>query len=92
MDLRIILILFQVYDHNLKLLDSYNKINLVPFGEFLPLENILGIIGLKSITNNYESFSSGEKRDIIEIKQQHFSLKILPLICYEIIYSGKIFS
>ena len=82
---------FSIYDNNLKLLSSYNKINLVPFGEFLPLENILKSIGLKSITNNHESFSSGNKRDIIEIKQKNFSLKILPLICYEIIYSGKLF-
>ncbi len=81
---------FSLYDNNLKLLDAYNKINLVPFGEFLPFENILGRIGLKSITNNYQSFSSGDERNIIEIKQQNFSLKILPLICYEIIYSGKI--
>jgi apolipoprotein N-acyltransferase len=82
---------FSLYDNNLNLLDFYNKINLVPFGEFLPFENILGSIGLKSITNNYQSFSRGSERNIIEIKKQNFSLKILPLICYEIIYSGKIF-
>ena len=81
---------FSVYDHNLNLIDSYNKINLVPFGEFLPFENILGSIGLKSITNNYQSFSRGSERNIIEIKPKNFSLKILPLICYEIIYSGNI--
>ena len=80
-----------VYDNKLKLLDSYNKINLVPFGEFLPFESTLRNIGLRSLTNNYRSFSKGEKRDIIEIKRQNFSLKILPLICYEIIYSGKLF-
>ena len=44
------------------------------------------------MTNNYQSFSKGEKREIINIKKKNFSIKILPLICYEIIYSGKIFS
>ena len=81
-----------IYDNNLNLLHSYNKINLVPFGEFLPFENILKAIGLNTITNNYQSFSSGNKRKIIEIKRKNFLLKILPLICYEIIYSGKIFN
>ncbi|MDB2442238.1 apolipoprotein N-acyltransferase, partial [Candidatus Pelagibacter bacterium] len=33
----------------------------------------------------------GNKREILEINREDFSLKILPLICYEIIYSGKIF-
>ena len=81
-----------VYDNNLNLLNFYNKINLVPFGEFLPFENILSSLGLKSLTNNYNSFTSGEKRKIIEINKNDFSLKILPLICYEIIYSGKLFN
>ena len=73
------------------MLNFYNKINLVPFGEFLPFENLLKRIGLKTITNNYQSFSSGKKRDLIEIKKDNFFFKILPLICYEIIYTGKIF-
>ena len=80
-----------LYDHQLNLLDSYNKINLVPFGEFLPLENTLSKIGLRTVTNKFQSFSKGNKRDIIEIKKENFSLKILPLICYEIIYTGRIF-
>ena len=80
-----------IYDHNLELLNFYNKNNLVPFGEFLPFENIFKKFGLSVITNNYQSFSNGKGRKIIEIKRDKFSLKILPLICYEIIYSGKIF-
>ncbi len=80
-----------IYDHNLEILNFYNKINLVPFGEFLPFENILKKLGLRVITNNYQSFSKGNVRKIIEIKRDDFFLKILPLICYEIIYSGKIF-
>ena len=77
-----------VYNNKFELIDTYDKINLVPFGEFLPFENILKILGLKSLTNNYQSFSRGEKRKIIKIEKKNFSLKILPLICYEIIYSG----
>ena len=81
-----------VFDHNLSLLNSYKKLNLVPFGEFLPFEKLLKSIGLKTITNNYQSYSRGEERNIIDLKEYNFSVKILPLICYEIIYSGKIFT
>ena len=79
-----------VFDNKLRILYSYNKINLVPFGEFLPFENLLRNFGLKSLTNNYQSFTSGFERNIIDINKDNFSLKILPLICYEIIYSGQI--
>jgi len=81
-----------VYDHNLNLLNSYNKVKLVPFGEFLPLETIFKKIGLKNLTNNYHSYSKGSNRNIIKINKKNFLLKFLPLICYEIIYSGKIFT
>ena len=81
-----------LYSHDLKLLNSYNKINLVPFGEFIPLENTFKKIGLKTLTNNYQSYSKGIERNIIKINNKNFSLKFLPLICYEIIYSGKIFT
>jgi len=80
-----------VYDSELNILDSYNKINLVPFGEYLPFESILKVIGLRSLTNNYQPFSKGEKRELIEIEHANFTLKVLPLICYEIIYSGRLF-
>tara|TARA_B100000941_G_C28485918_1_gene544965 strand:- start:281 stop:1777 length:1497 start_codon:yes stop_codon:yes gene_type:complete len=80
-----------IYDNEFNLLEIYNKNNLVPFGEFLPIKNVLEKIGLKTLTNNYNSFSKGNKREIIEIKKNKFSLKILPLICYEIIYTGRLF-
>ncbi len=80
-----------IYDDQLKVINSYNKINLVPFGEFLPIEKIFKKFGLKSITNNYQSYTKGNQRNIIKISKENFSLKILPLICYEIIYSGKLF-
>ena len=81
-----------IFDNELNLLYSYNKIKLVPFGEFIPFEDILGAIGLKTITNNYQSFSSGSKRKILDLKKYGFDLSLLPLICYEIIYSGKLYN
>ena len=80
-----------IYDHKLNLIDSYYKNNLVPFGEFIPLEGILKKIGFRTITNNYQSFSEGNDRNIFHLKKDESSLKILPLICYEIIYSGNLF-
>ena len=80
-----------IYNHKLDLIDSYYKNNLVPFGEFIPLEGILKKIGFRTITNNYQSFSKGDERNIFNIKKDGSSLKILPLICYEIIYSGNLF-
>ena len=62
-----------VYDHSLNLLNSYDKINLVPFGEFLPLENILKNIGLKTLANNYQSYSKGNERAIIKISNNNLS-------------------
>jgi len=82
---------FSIFDHKLNLIENYNKNNLVPFGEFLPFENFLEKIGLKTITNNFGSFSKGSERKVIQIKDNSSKeIKFLPLICYEIIYSGNL--
>ncbi len=81
---------FVVLNHKLEILSIYNKINLVPFGEFLPFEEVLKKFGLKKITPGYNSFSSGDKRLLIKLNEKFNHKTILPLICYEIIYSGKI--
>jgi len=82
---------FSIFDNKLNLIKSYSKVKLVPFGEFLPFEKILNGLGLKTITNNFGSFTRGSERDIIEIDNSFLkNLKFLPLICYEIIYSGNL--
>ena len=75
-----------ILDNNLRVLSKYNKNKLVPFGEFLPLEKFFKKIGLKKITQGYISFSAADERKILLIE----NIRFLPLICYEIIYSGKI--
>ena len=75
-----------VIDNNTNILSKYDKNKLVPFGEFLPFENFFKKFGLKKITQGYLSFSSSDTRNLININKLNF----LPLICYEIIYSGNI--
>ncbi len=77
-----------VLDNKLNLINEYNKIKLVPFGEFLPFEDFFKKIGLKKISFGYESFSAGNDRNLILLEDLNFNF--IPLICYEIIYSGKI--
>ena len=79
-----------IFNNKLDLIQKYNKVNLVPFGEFVPFEKILSLIGLKTITNEYQSFSRGNDRKLFKINNNKIDLNLLPLICYEIIYSGKL--
>tara|TARA_Y100001970_G_C14254577_1_gene874274 strand:+ start:764 stop:2308 length:1545 start_codon:yes stop_codon:yes gene_type:complete len=81
---------FSILDNNLNILNNYDKNRLVPFGEFLPLEIFLEKIGLKTITNNFGSFTKGNDRKIIKIKNKNYEFSFLPLICYEIIYTGNL--
>ena len=79
-----------ILNHELEILSVYNKLHLVPFGEFLPFEKTLSKIGLKKITPGYSSFSPGDVRKIINLGNKFNGASILPLICYEIIYPGNI--
>ena len=79
-----------ILNNKLEVISVYNKLNLVPFGEFLPFEKALSKIGLKKITPGYSSFSPGQDRKIIKLSNEYNEKLILPLICYEIIYPGKI--
>ena len=79
-----------IFNNKLDLIQKYDKVKLVPFGEFIPFENILGLVGFKTITNEYQSFSSANIRKPVNIKNNKIDLNLLPLICYEIIYSGKL--
>ena len=81
---------FIIFDNNLNIIENYKKINLVPFGEFLPLEDFFNKLGLKAITNDFGSYEKGNYRNIIQTSEEFGEIKFLPLICYEIIYSGKL--
>ncbi len=73
-------------NNDLKIIGEYQKQKLVPFGEFLPFENILSRFGLKKITEGYGSFVKGQYKNNIIFED----LNILPLICYEVIFPSLI--
>jgi apolipoprotein N-acyltransferase len=73
---------FLLVNNELEIIQQYNKQKLVPFGEFLPFENLLKKFGLKKITEGTGSFKKGTTQNNIKVDQ----LNILPLICYEIIF------
>ena len=75
-----------IFNKEFEMEDKYNKNKLVPFGEFLPFEKFLSKFGLKKITHGYKSFSSSTERNILSVGEISF----LPLICYEIIFSGAL--
>ena len=75
-----------VVDNNFKILQIYYKRKLVPFGEYLPFENLLSNFGLKKITEGHGSFLKGNKDNNLVID----NLNILPLICYEVIFTDLV--
>jgi apolipoprotein N-acyltransferase len=67
-----------------RLVASYDKAHLVPFGEFMPLRKY---IPLKTIAASDTDFSSGSgPRSLRVLGLPLFS----PLICYEVIFSGAV--
>jgi len=70
-------------NNELKIIQQYNKQNLVPFGEFVPFESFFNKFGLKKITEGQGSFQKGIRQKNIILDE----LNILPLICYEVIFT-----
>ena len=75
-----------IVNNNMEIIQEYKKQKLVPFGEFLPFENILKKIGLKKITEGHGAFLKGGYKKNLKVEE----LDILPLICYEIIFTDLI--
>ncbi len=63
----------------------YDKVHLVPFGEYLPLQSLLEKFGLRQLTKMVGGFMSGDRRRAMDVPR---APKMLPLICYEAIFPG----
>ena len=51
-----------VIDHDGSILSVYDKVHLVPFGEYLPLQTLLERLGLQQLTKVRGGLSAGDRR------------------------------
>jgi apolipoprotein N-acyltransferase len=64
---------------------AYDKVHLVPFGEYLPMQDLLNRLGLRQLVRS--GFTPGLRRRAMEIG---FAPPFGPLICYEIIFPDDV--
>jgi apolipoprotein N-acyltransferase len=76
-----------VIDHQASIRAVYDKVHLVPFGEYLPFEDLLERIGLQTLTEQRGGFLAGDHHRLITVPG---APSALPLICYEIIFPGEL--
>ncbi len=67
------------------IVDAVDKVHLVPFGEYLPMGDLLARFGLRQIAQSVGGFSAGAARRTLTVAG---GVEALPFICYEIIFPG----
>ena len=76
-----------VIDHDGSVLSVYDKLHLVPFGEYLPFQDWMEKLGFVQLTKVQGGFIPGTRRRAMEIPN---APPALPLICYEAIFPGDV--
>ncbi|MDR3467543.1 MAG: apolipoprotein N-acyltransferase [Xanthobacteraceae bacterium] len=74
-------------DHDGTILGVYDKLHLVPFGEYLPFQGFMEKLGLQQLTRMHGGYSAGTARQVIDLPR---APRVLPLICYEAVFPGEI--
>jgi apolipoprotein N-acyltransferase len=76
-----------VIDHDGSVLSIYDKLHLVPFGEYLPFQDWMEKLGFVQLTKVQGGFIPGTRRRAMEMPN---APRALPLICYEAIFPGEV--
>jgi len=69
-----------------RIVATYDKAHLVPFGEFVPFRRVLAPLGLTKIAHGMMDFSSGPGPRTIELPALP---AVSPLVCYEAIFPAE---
>jgi apolipoprotein N-acyltransferase len=76
-----------VIDHDGSVLSVYDKLHLVPFGEYLPFQDWMEKLGFEQLTKVQGGFIPGTLRHSMAIPN---APRVLPLICYEAIFPADV--
>ncbi len=69
------------------ILDSYDKVHLVPFGEYLPFQSVFDRLGLRQFVHLPGGFAAGSGQRLLVVPGLP---AVAPLICYEAIFPGEV--
>lgn len=72
-------------NHRGEIIDAYDKVRLVPFGEMLPFSDFLEATGIRPLVSAPAGFIPGPSANTLETAQ---SPAALALVCYEAIFPG----
>lgn len=72
-----------VLDGEANVLGTYDKLHLVPFGEYMPFEKTMASLGITQLTHMNSGFASGSTRGLMSAPG---APPYAPLICYESIF------
>jgi apolipoprotein N-acyltransferase len=76
-------------DHDGSVLSVYDKLHLVPFGEYLPFQDLMEKLGFVQLTKVSGGFIPGLRRKPMDVPN---APRMLPLICYEAVFPGDVAS
>ncbi|EAV43595.1 apolipoprotein N-acyltransferase [Stappia aggregata IAM 12614] len=65
----------------------YDKVRLVPFGEYVPFKPLLELLGISNLAGPLEGFEAGYQPRVLTTSE---SFGFLPMICYEAIFPGSL--
>jgi apolipoprotein N-acyltransferase len=68
-------------------LGIYDKLHLVPFGEYLPFQQWMERLGFQQLTMLRGGYIPGTTRKLMEVPR---APPMLPLICYEAVFPGAV--
>ncbi|MGL5361451.1 MAG: apolipoprotein N-acyltransferase [Bosea sp. (in: a-proteobacteria)] len=71
------------------ILSSYDKVHLVPFGEYLPglLDSAIRSVGLSQFVSTPGGFAAGARHAALTVRGLPL---VAPLICYESVFPGEV--